>query len=126
MIRTHDWIWTSSLALTACAGTNSHRDASSTSDVVRAAEWSRCCQADLALPGVMSRGSGTSLQCLCPAGAICNFALCFRVDAANQDAGLDVGALDDAGFGEAGPMDDAALDALVVDDALVLEDVASP
>jgi hypothetical protein len=78
-IRKHDWIWTASLDLTACADTNRHRD--------------------------------------CLAGAICNFALCFRVDAAAQDAGQDIGALDDGGFAEVAPMDDAAIDALVGDDA---------
>jgi hypothetical protein len=126
VIRKHDWIWTSSLALSACANANAHRDTYTAPDVLRTSDWSRCCEADTALPGVMTQGSGDSLQCLCPAGAICNFGRCFLADAAAPDAGMDASAHDDGGFAEAGPMDDASLDALVVDDALIVDDAESP
>jgi hypothetical protein len=81
-------------------------------------QWLRCCVGDLAIPGIQSRGSGDSLECFCPAGVICNYGQCDRWDSglfASDDAGLDAGL--DAGFDDAGPIEDAAVDALLTDDA---------
>lgn len=73
--------------------------------------WQRCCPGDLAIPGIQSRGSGDSLQCFCPAGVVCNYGQCFWFD-----AGMDAGASEDTGFADAGPIEDAAIDALVITD----------
>jgi hypothetical protein len=127
------WMWVSALGVSACANVEHRTDASSSPDAVRVNDWTRCCPADGNLPGVMTRGSGDSLQCLCPVGEICNFGLCFRTDAAQvMEAGvMEAGATEDAGFADAGPMDDAALDALItdagdaIDGASVITDDAS-
>ncbi len=76
--------------------------------------WGPCCPGDHAsIPGGMARGSGTSLECFCPDGITCNYGMgaCFR------DAGTDSSTpvMDDSGFADAGPIDDAAVDALVAD-----------
>lgn len=131
------WTWVSALGVSACSIAPAEDDASRRPDDASISpsvnDWTRCCPADGNLPGVMTRGSGDSLQCLCPVGEICNFGLCFRTDAAQvMDASvMEAGATEEAGFADAGPMDDAALDALItdafdaIDGASVITDDAS-
>lgn len=99
--------------LGACASMPADDDASMPSDAPPDAPeegtWSRCCPgAHVGIPGGQSRGSGDSLECYCPARTACNYGwgACF------MDAGLDSGAIDDAGFADAASMDDASIDAL--------------
>ncbi|MBN8613376.1 MAG: hypothetical protein J0L92_22475 [Deltaproteobacteria bacterium] len=108
--------------------------------------WHRCSGVP---PSTRSRGSGDSLECLCEPGWVCNYNQVLDARWPTPDEGvLDAAVLEDAGFSEAGPiddaaidalsaidvgpadaagsMDDASLDALVTDDALVVHDVGSP
>ncbi len=112
------WIWMPIVAsgLGACANTTVEDDAWASGDAPPDAPegtWSRCCPgAHLGIPGGLARGSGDSLECFCPAAIACNYGWgsCF------MDAGS-TPALDDTGFADAGPIDDAAIDALITDDA---------
>ncbi len=94
--------------------------------------WHRC---SVRPPGVPTRGSGSTLECLCRPGYICNYGTEPRdANLGLPDAPLVPDApVDDAGFADVGPIDDAALDALTADvlvqddapiDALVTDDAA--
>lgn len=78
--------------------------------------WHRCC---FAFPGSMTRMTSGYLECSCPAGAICNYEIqtCF------MDTGVPMDPVD-TGFEDAGPMDDAAIDAFASDDAGPTDDAA--
>ena len=119
--------WISILAgtattVTACNGT----DGTSTPSTIDAGSdaggtWQRCKESDLGIPGIRWHRTGDSLECFCPAGLACNYGMSGGLDAgpigAPGDAGTDVGATDDTGFADAGPIDDASMDALISDDA---------
>ncbi len=130
-MRRDDLIWmTCSIGLAGCGGSPGDADASIDANEDTSAEidapahvdvggegrWMRCCVGDLAIPGIQSRGSGDSLECLCPAGATCNYGQCYWFD-----SGPPVPA-GDSGFADAGPIDDAAIDALLTDDAASTDD----
>jgi hypothetical protein len=91
--------------------------------------WQRCNEADLRFPGVQSRGSGSSLECFCPAGASCNYGWSGTIDvgpiSAPGDAGMDAATSEEAGFSDASPMDDGSIDALMDAGEAVITDDAS-
>ncbi len=104
------WMWISALGLGACSSDWVEPD-----PTVRADRWVRCCGLGSS-PWVQTRGTGNSLECLCPAGSTCNWEqTCWERDVWPPE-GVDA-ARNEAGFADAGPMDDAALDALITDDA---------
>lgn len=78
--------------------------------------WHRC---SVGPPGTPTRGSGSTLECLCPPGYICNYGTEPRdADRGLPDAPVVPDAtVDDAGFSDAGPIDHTAIDALVASDA---------
>lgn len=123
-MRARAWVWISVVAgaASACASEEG--------------EWQRCCSVPPSPSLGMTRGTGAGMQCFCPAGWACNYVQsCWDGSVASADAvtfdpasdagvrGEEAGMLDgassagDTGFVEAGPLDDAAVDALSMDDA---------
>lgn len=73
--------------------------------------WVRCCGVESS-PWVETRGAGDWLECLCPGGSTCNWEQTCWQDWDWEDAAP----MNDAGFAEAGAMEDPAIDALVIAD----------
>lgn len=114
-----EWMWISAVSLGACSSDWVATDAANVVDAGPVGSWQRCCSFSTFGGHVQTRGSGSSMECFCEPGWTCNYALTCHDAALPIDAGIatsaDVGPSDDTGFADAAPLDDAAIDALVVD-----------
>lgn len=114
-----EWMWISAVGLGACSSDWVEPDAANVVDAGPVGSWQRCCSFSTFGGPVQTRGSGDSMECFCEPGWTCNYVQSCHDAALSMDtgtaSGADAGPNDDTGFADAGPIEDAAIDALIID-----------